>query len=139
MPIRTVFQQRRRRRWRTSGKCGNPGDLVGAPQQSDSTLCPLSLDRPGRRVIPHDFLPVDSPEQCCGLSLSILTRGGSACGSIHFDGSRTAIVTIAAGGLSKNDYRKYRKYRKLVDKPHGDAGMSLRRRVTAMARSGNPS
>ena len=43
---------------------------------------------------------------------------------IHFDGSRAAIVTAAAGGLPKNDYREYRKYRKLVDKPHGDAGTS---------------
>jgi hypothetical protein len=49
---------------------------------------------------------------------------------IHFDGLRAAILTAAAGGLSKNDCRKYRKYRKLVGKPHCDAGMFLRRRVT---------
>jgi hypothetical protein len=44
--------------------------------------------------------------------------------SIHIDDSRTAIVTVSAARAVENDRREYRKYRKLVDKPHGDAGTS---------------
>ena len=42
---------------------------------------------------------------------------------IHINGSRTAIVTAAAGRLSKTTVGNTG-YRKLVDKPHGDAGTS---------------